>query len=64
MPSVQSVLIPFSLPELTLYNAQVQSVYMRYSIDLYDAASGRLIHAVVRRAIFLQSVHISLHFQA
>lgn len=45
MPSVQSVIIPFSLPELTLYKAQVQSGYMRYSIDLYDAASGRLIRS-------------------
>jgi hypothetical protein len=26
------VIIPFSLPELTLYKAQVQSGYMRYSI--------------------------------
>jgi hypothetical protein len=45
MPSMQSVIGSFAFPELTVYKAHVQSGYMRNSIDLYDAASGRLIRS-------------------
>jgi hypothetical protein len=45
MPPVQSVIVPIALPELTLYKAQRQSVYMRYSIDIYEAATGRFIRS-------------------
>ena len=45
MPPVQSVLLPFSLPELTLYRAQNQSGYVRYSIDVFDAGTGRLVRS-------------------
>jgi hypothetical protein len=43
MPPVQSVLLPFSLPELTLYKAQDQEAHIRYSVDVFDARSGRLV---------------------
>lgn len=43
MPPVQSVLIPFALPELALYKNAHQKAVARMSVDLYDAASGRLI---------------------
>lgn len=45
MPAVQSVLVPFSLPELTLYKAQRQKAYMRYRIDIYESATGRFIRS-------------------
>ena len=45
MPAVQSVLIPFALPELTLYREQDQMGYMRYSLNVYEAASGRLVRS-------------------
>jgi hypothetical protein len=45
MPPVQSVIVPIALPELTLYKAQRQSGYMRYSIDIYEAATGRFIRS-------------------
>jgi hypothetical protein len=67
MPSVQSVLIPFSLPELTRYKAQVQSGYMRYSIDLYDAARGRLIRSTpwyAGSSYYNQYTLISTHFSS
>jgi hypothetical protein len=40
MPPVQSVLIPFALPELTLYKHVDQSGYARLHIDVFDHATG------------------------
>jgi hypothetical protein len=45
MPPVQSVLLPFALPELTLFKAQLQRGYARYTMDIYDAKSGELIRS-------------------
>ena len=43
MPPVQSTLIPFSLPALTLYESQRQIAYVRYLLQVYDARAGRLL---------------------
>ena len=43
MPPVQSVLIPFALPALTLYQAQRQIGYVRYFMQVYDAHTGHLV---------------------
>ena len=43
MPSL--AILAIALPELTLYKAQYQSGYMRYSIDIYEAATGRFIRS-------------------
>lgn len=43
MPPVQSVLIPFALPELIIFKKQLQTGYMRFSIDVYEVSSGRLL---------------------
>lgn len=43
LPPVQSVVIPFSLPELTLYKLQKQSGYARLRLDMYDNRTGDLI---------------------
>lgn len=43
MPPVQSVLIPFSLPELTLYKQQNQSGYARLHLDFYDNRTGEFL---------------------
>jgi hypothetical protein len=43
MPPIQSVLIPFALPELTLYKLQKQSGYARLHLDLYDNRTRELI---------------------
>ena len=45
MPPVQSVLLPFALPELTLFKAQRQNSYMRCLVHVYDAASGRFVRS-------------------
>jgi hypothetical protein len=45
MPAVQGGLLPFALPELTLFKAQRQKAYMRYRIDIYESATGRLIRS-------------------
>lgn len=43
MPPIQSVLIPFSLPELTFYKNQSQSGYARLHVDLYDNRTGEFL---------------------
>jgi hypothetical protein len=45
MPPVQSVLLPFALPQLTLYRAQRQQGYVRFTLDLYEARTGRLLRS-------------------
>ncbi|MBS0181716.1 MAG: hypothetical protein JSS39_04890 [Nitrospira sp.] len=57
MPPVQSVLIPFSLPELTLYRRQSQSGYVRLHVDVYDNRTGEFLGStpkLVGRAYFNQ----------
>jgi hypothetical protein len=43
MPSV--AVLAIALPELTLYKEQRQSGYVRYSFDIYEAATGRFIRS-------------------
>jgi hypothetical protein len=43
MPAVQSMVLPFSLPELTLYRSVRRLGYTRLSVDIVDEASGRVI---------------------
>ena len=40
MPPVQSVLLPFALPELTLYKQREQKGYARLHIDFWDNKTG------------------------
>lgn len=57
MPPVQSVLIPFSLPELTLYRNQSQSGYARLHLDVYDHRTGEFLGStptLVGRSYFNQ----------
>ena len=43
IPPVQSLLIPFALPELTLYKQQHQSGYARLHLDIYDNRTGEFL---------------------
>jgi hypothetical protein len=45
MPPVQSVLIPFSLPQLTIYQNLAQDGYVRYGVEVIERATGRLLYA-------------------
>lgn len=45
MPPVQSVLIPFALPQITLYEEQRQRAYARFTMDIFDARTGELIRS-------------------
>jgi hypothetical protein len=40
MPPIQSVIIPFALPELTLYKRQTQVGYARLHLDAFDNVTG------------------------
>jgi hypothetical protein len=57
MPPVQSLLIPFSLPELTLYKNQSQSGYARLHVNVYDTRTGEFLGStptLIGRAFFNQ----------
>jgi hypothetical protein len=43
MPPVQSVLIPFALPALTIYGAQGQNGYARVHVDYFEYQSGKFV---------------------
>lgn len=45
MPPIQSVLIPFSLPQLTIYQNLSQDGYVRYGLDVIERATGRLYYS-------------------
>ncbi len=45
MPPVQSVLIPFALPEITLYAAQYQTGFTRFRLDIFETTSGQFIRS-------------------
>ncbi|RMH03718.1 MAG: hypothetical protein D6704_12230 [Nitrospirae bacterium] len=45
MPPVQSVLLPFSLPELTLFKAQYQTGYTRFRLDVFEVGTGQFVHS-------------------
>jgi hypothetical protein len=45
MPPIQSVLIPFSLPQLTVYQNLAQDGYVRYGLDVIERASGKLFYS-------------------
>ncbi|RMH32294.1 MAG: hypothetical protein D6690_14155 [Nitrospirae bacterium] len=45
MPPVQSVLLPFALPELTLFKAQYQTGYARFRLDVFKTKTGQFVHS-------------------
>jgi hypothetical protein len=45
MPPVQSVLIPFSLPALTLYSSEGQKGYARLHVDFFEYQTGKLVES-------------------
>lgn len=45
MPPVQSVLIPFALPQITVFAEQRQRAYARFTMDVYDARTGELVRS-------------------
>jgi len=45
MPPVQSVLIPFALPEISVYKAQRQNGYTRFRLDIFETPTGKFIRS-------------------
>jgi hypothetical protein len=48
MPAVQSVLIPFALPEITLYRRINQTAYARLHLDVYDYRTGEFLGSTAK----------------
>ena len=44
--TAQSFLLPFSLPDLPLYAVQYQKAHMRYTLDIYESNTGRLLRSM------------------
>ena len=45
LPPITSVLIPFSLPAITLYGVTKQLGYAQFSFDIIDSKNGRLLRS-------------------
>jgi len=45
LPAIQSVIIPFSLPQLTVYQNLAQDGYVRYGLDVIERTTGRLYYS-------------------
>ena len=45
LPPITSVLIPFSLPEITLYGIIKQLGYAQFSFDIIDSKNGQLLRS-------------------
>ena len=45
MPEVQGGLLPFAIPELSLYKAQYQTGYSRFRLDFFETSTGKFIRS-------------------
>lgn len=45
LPAIQSVIIPFALPQITLYQDLDQLAHVRLHLDLYESRSGRFVRS-------------------
>ena len=45
LPPIQSVIIPFSLPQLTVYQNLAQDGYVRYGVEVIERSTGRLYYS-------------------
>lgn len=43
LPAIQSVIIPFSLPQLTLYQELDQLAHVRFHFEVFETATGRFV---------------------
>ena len=62
IPPIQSLLIPFATPELTVYGSSSRRGYTRFALNIYDKGSGRLLEAtpISEAAVFF--THYTLLF--
>ncbi len=45
IPPVQSVLIPFALPEISLYKAHYQTGFTRFRLDIFETTTGQFVRS-------------------
>ena len=45
IPAVQSVVIPFALPEISVYKAQYQTGFTRFRLDISENSTGKFIRS-------------------
>lgn len=45
LPPIESVLLPFALPEIAVFKGQYQSGYTRFRLDIFETATGKFIRS-------------------
>jgi hypothetical protein len=45
LPPIESVLLPFALPEIAVFKGQYQTGYTRFRLDIYETATGKFIRS-------------------
>jgi hypothetical protein len=45
LPPIESVLLPFALPEISVFKAQYQTGYTRFRMDFFENKSGKFIRS-------------------
>ena len=45
MPEVQGGLLPFAIPELSVYKVQYQSGFTRFRLDIFETSTGQFIRS-------------------
>lgn len=45
IPAIQSTIIPFALPEITVFRAQRQKGFIQFSMNVFEEATGKLIRS-------------------
>lgn len=48
LPPIQSVIIPFALPQLTLYQELDQSAHVRLHLEVFEVGTGRFVRSTPR----------------
>lgn len=45
LPPIESVILPFALPEIVVFKGQYQSGYTRFRLDIFETATGKFIRS-------------------
>lgn len=47
IPPIQSVIIPFALPQITIYQELAQLAHVRLHLDIFESGTGRFVESTL-----------------
>jgi hypothetical protein len=47
IPPIQSVVIPFALPQITIYQELAQLAHVRLHLDIFESGTGRFVESTL-----------------